>query len=261
MDSDILGQLYSVEPEQFVAARKRLERSLRHDGRAEEAAEIAKLRKPSQPVFLANRLARWQPDLVAQLIDDGERLAAAHQAGDPKSFAPRNATLQAASTCSCEPFPETCPMRSNSVSPCCSERQRAIPPTPPCYASGVLSEEIEPAAFDALAGMTLAAPKARSKRKPSPSRLASASRGRFEMLESQRLREAERELRKAEADHERAARRVAQLESSSRTLLASAYVTQNWLSSRPTAGCTGSRRSPLGSTVRFKYLAAHREAL
>ena len=82
MASDVLEQLYSVEPEQFVAERKRLERSLRDEGRAEEAAELAKLRKPPQPVFIANRLARWQPDLVAQLLDDGERLAAAHEAGD-----------------------------------------------------------------------------------------------------------------------------------------------------------------------------------
>ena len=82
MDPDILEQLYSVEPEEFVAERKRLERSLRDEGRAEEAAEVAKIRKPSQPVFTANRLARWQPDLVAQLVDDGERLAAAHEAGD-----------------------------------------------------------------------------------------------------------------------------------------------------------------------------------
>ena len=71
---------------EFVAERKRLEKSLRDEGRAEEAAEVAKLRKPSQPVFLANRLARWQPDLVAQLIDDGEQLAAAHEAGDPEKL-------------------------------------------------------------------------------------------------------------------------------------------------------------------------------
>ena len=86
MDSDTLGQLYSVEPDEFVAERKRLERSLRDEGRAEEAAELAKLRKPPQPVFLANRLARQQPDLVGQLIDDGEQLAAAHEAGDPEQL-------------------------------------------------------------------------------------------------------------------------------------------------------------------------------
>ena len=38
MAPDVLEQLYSVEPEQFVAERKRLERSLRGEGRAEEAA-------------------------------------------------------------------------------------------------------------------------------------------------------------------------------------------------------------------------------
>ena len=82
----------------------------------------------------------------------------------------------------------------------------------------MLSEEVEPTAFDALAGMTLAAPKARPKqeRKPEPARKRKP--GRVEELESKlaeatkALRQAERELRKAESDHERAARRVAQLE-------------------------------------------------
>ena len=86
MKGEILEQLYAVEPDEFVAERKRLEKSLRDEGRAEEAAEVAELRKPSQPVFLANRLARWQPDLVAQLVDAGERLAAAHKAGDAEQL-------------------------------------------------------------------------------------------------------------------------------------------------------------------------------
>ena len=89
MKGEILEQLYAVEPDEFVAERKRLEKSLRDEGRAEEAAEIAKLRKPSQPVFLANRLARWQPDLVGQLIDAGEQLAAAHKAGDRREASHR----------------------------------------------------------------------------------------------------------------------------------------------------------------------------
>ena len=83
---------------------------------------------------------------------------------------------------------------------------------------GVLSEEVEPAAFDALAGMTLAAPKPRAKQEPTPKPARGRGRGRVEELEGKlaearkTLREAERELRKAESDHERAARRVAQLE-------------------------------------------------
>ena len=76
-----LEQLYAVEPEQFVAERGRLERSLRGEGRTEEAEELAKLRKPPLPVYAANRLARDRPDDIAKLISTGERLAAAQGRG------------------------------------------------------------------------------------------------------------------------------------------------------------------------------------
>ena len=81
----------------------------------------------------------------------------------------------------------------------------------------MLSEEVEPTAFDALAGMTLAAPKTRPKRETKPEPARKRKPGRVEELEGKlaearkALRQAERELRKAESDHERAARRVAQL--------------------------------------------------
>jgi hypothetical protein len=216
VDSDVLEQLYSVEPEEFVAERKRLERSLRDEGRPEEAAEVAKLRKPPQPVFLANRLAREQPDLVAELIEDGERLAAAHEEGD----AERLRTAQRDLTDRVNALVRSAPGLSDAIVQRLTVLLRAAatnPATAALLRRGVLGEEVEPAAFDALAGMTLAAPKPRPKqeRKPEPAR--ERKRGHVEKLESQlaeatvALREAKRELRKAERDHERAARRVAQL--------------------------------------------------
>jgi hypothetical protein len=82
---------------------------------------------------------------------------------------------------------------------------------------GVLAEEIEPAAFDALAGMTLAAPK--PPRQPARKLEAARERkrGRVAELEARlaeaktALRDAERTVRKAHGDYERAERRVAQL--------------------------------------------------
>jgi hypothetical protein len=215
MDLDILGQLYSVEPKEFVLERKRLERSLRDAGRAEEAAEVAKLRKPSQPVFLANRLAREEPDLVAQLVEDGERLKTAHEAGDPeqlravqRDLAGRVARL----------------VQRAQVSDAMEQRLAVLlrtaasgPDSADLLRRGVLSEELEPAAFDVLAGMTLAPPKARTKPEPKRQPTRARKRGRAEELEkklgeaAKALRQAERELRKAESAHERAARRVAQL--------------------------------------------------
>jgi hypothetical protein len=217
MDSDVLGQLYSVEPEQFVAERKRLERSLRDEGRAEEAAELAKLRKPPQPVFLANRLAREEPDLVGQLVADGEQLAAAHEAGDREQLraAQRDLARRVDALVRAAPGDQ-----SNATEQRLAVLLRAAasnPATAVLLRRGVLSDEVEPTAFDALAGMTLAAkPRPKPERKPEPGR--ERRRGRVEELEGRlaearkTLREAERVLRKAESDHERAARRVAQLE-------------------------------------------------
>ncbi len=218
MDSDTLEQLYSVEPEEFVSERKRLERSLRDEGRAEEAAQLATLRKPPQPVFLANRLAREQPDLVAQLVEDGEQLAAAHEAGDPEQLRAVQRDLAGRVDALVRAAPGDL---SGDIEQRLAVLLRAAasnPATAALLRRGVLSEEVEPTAFDALAGMTLAAPKPRRKdeRKPEPTRKRKP--GRVEELEgklaeaTRALRQAERELRKAESDHERAARRVDQLE-------------------------------------------------
>lgn len=217
MDSDTLEQLYSVEPEEFVTERKRLERSLRDEGRAEEAAELATLRKPPQPVFLANRLAREQPDLVAQLVEDGEQLAAAHKAGDPEQLR----TVQRDLAGRVDALVRSAPGMSGDIEQRLAVLLRAAasnPTTAALLRRGVLSEEVEPTAFDALAGMTLAAPKPRPKdeRKPEPTRKGKP--GRVDELEGKlaeatgALRNAERDLRKAEMDRDQAARRVAQLE-------------------------------------------------
>jgi hypothetical protein len=215
---DVLERLYAVEPEEFVAERKRLERSLRDEGRAEEAAEVARLRKPAQPVFLANRLAREEPDLVAQLVDDGERLAAAHQAGDSEQLRTAQRDLAGRVNALVRTV-------SGDLSDAIEQRLATLlktaatnPATASLLRGGVLSEEVEPAAFDALAGMTLAAPKPRRKQEPKPERTRERKRGRVEDLEgklaeaTKALRQAERELRQAERDHERATRRVDQLE-------------------------------------------------
>jgi hypothetical protein len=216
-EADAIEQLYSVEPETFVAERKRLERSLRDEGRGEEAAEVAKLRKPSQPVFIANRLAREQPDLVAQLVEDGERLAAAHEAGDPEQ-------LRAAQRDLAGRINALVRTVSGNLSGAIEQRLAVLlraaasnPATAALLRRGVLSEEVEPAAFDALVGMTLTAPKTPPEREPKPPRARTRKPGRAEELErklaeaTKALRQTERDLRKAENAHERASRRVAQL--------------------------------------------------
>jgi hypothetical protein len=216
VDPDVLEQLYSVDPGEFVTERKRLERFLGDEGRAEEAAELAKLRKPPQPVFLATRLAREEPALVAQLVEDGERLAAAHEAGDAEQLRTAQSDLGG----HVNALVRTCPGLSAAIEQRLAAVLRAAassPSTAELLRRGVLAEEVEPTAFDALAGMTFAAPKPRTKDERTPAPTRKRKPGRVEELKgklaeaTKALRQAERELRKAEGDHERAAHRVAKL--------------------------------------------------
>ena len=56
--------LYAVDPGDFVAARDRLARSLRAEGERDEAARVAKLRRPPQSTWALNLLARTDPDRI-----------------------------------------------------------------------------------------------------------------------------------------------------------------------------------------------------
>lgn len=221
-ESDALERLYAVEPEEFVAERKRLERSLRDDGRLEEAAELATLRKPPLPVFAANRLARAEPDDVAWLISAGERLTAAHGAGDPDALRMEQAELAArvkalvrqAEGAAGRPLSEPMEQRLAVL-------LRAAASDPHAAAllrRGVLAEEVEPAAFDALASISLALPKTRKEPDGKAARARELKqRERVKELEDElaeardALRHAERELRNAQTEVERAERRVTRL--------------------------------------------------
>jgi hypothetical protein len=74
MDDDAL---YGVDREQFIGERNAWVKSLRADGRGEEAARVAALRKPSVAAAVVNRLVRAEPDRLAALVDGGDALRAA----------------------------------------------------------------------------------------------------------------------------------------------------------------------------------------
>src|SRR5437667_5978808 len=71
-------ELYSTPPQAFVRARNALAARLRQQGRAQEAAEIARLRRPSVALWLVNRLAATDPSGVRRLIDAADQLRRAH---------------------------------------------------------------------------------------------------------------------------------------------------------------------------------------
>jgi hypothetical protein len=72
-ESDV-ERLYGLSLDEFTSARDKTSRRLRDEGRREDAAAIKALRKPSNPAWVVNRLAREVPKIIDSLLDAGERL-------------------------------------------------------------------------------------------------------------------------------------------------------------------------------------------
>ncbi|HEY2219626.1 MAG TPA: hypothetical protein VGH35_09805 [Gaiellaceae bacterium] len=67
-------RLYGVDLDEFGAERARLAKELRGEGRREEAAQLAKLRKPTIAAWILNQLVRRHRREVDLLLHAGHRL-------------------------------------------------------------------------------------------------------------------------------------------------------------------------------------------
>jgi hypothetical protein len=72
--------LADVPPEDFVAARDAIAKQLKSDGRADEAAEVKKLRKPTVTRWVADQVLRHHASDVDALRRALSRVAAAQEA-------------------------------------------------------------------------------------------------------------------------------------------------------------------------------------
>ncbi|MGQ0618079.1 MAG: hypothetical protein ACT4PW_14010 [Acidimicrobiia bacterium] len=79
-DDEIVA-LLSLPLDRFVAARDARARELRASGRREEAAALAKVRKPLRPVWALGQLGRERPEQVARAVAVADRLAAVQAGG------------------------------------------------------------------------------------------------------------------------------------------------------------------------------------
>src|SRR5438094_10544964 len=70
--------LYGLPLERFTEERNSLAKALRKEGRRDEAAEVAALRKPSVAAWAVNQLVRTQRRAVAELFAAGDALREAH---------------------------------------------------------------------------------------------------------------------------------------------------------------------------------------
>jgi hypothetical protein len=67
-------ELYGLPLERFTEERNALVKTLRREGRRDEAAEVSKLRKPSVAAWAVNQLVRTQRRDVASLFEAGDAL-------------------------------------------------------------------------------------------------------------------------------------------------------------------------------------------
>jgi hypothetical protein len=74
---EVVDELYGVDPGEFVAARNELAGRLRKAGDREQAAEVAKLRRPSPAAWAVNQLARHHRAELEELVRLGEALRSA----------------------------------------------------------------------------------------------------------------------------------------------------------------------------------------
>src|SRR5690242_6778159 len=82
-----LDRLYELPLGEFTAARDEAAKRLRAEGRRDLADEVKRLRRPTLPVWLANRLAHERELDVKRLLNAGEALAASQTGGSADEFA------------------------------------------------------------------------------------------------------------------------------------------------------------------------------
>ncbi|MDU0313601.1 hypothetical protein RKE38_07865 [Phycicoccus sp. M110.8] len=75
--AEAMQDLYAVEPDEFMATRSRLVADAKAASDKEAATEIGRLRKPSLAAWAVNLTAREAEDVVADLVDLGERMRSA----------------------------------------------------------------------------------------------------------------------------------------------------------------------------------------
>jgi hypothetical protein len=208
-----LDELYALPPGEFTARRNDLARRLKEAGRADAADDVRHLRKPTVPVWVVNQLARRNSGELDALIESGEQLRAAQKAalGSGESEQLRAATaaqrdaLQTLTHRAHDVLAEEGQSTAASVMERIASTLRAAaldPESAELVRAGRLGEELDPAGFDAFAGMPL--PRRKATKKPAPA--PAADRRREERLRSlrEKAREAEDEAKAAEAEAKRA---------------------------------------------------------
>ncbi len=219
-------KLLAAAPHEFVAERDKLARKLRDEGRPEDAAAVAALRKPSAVVSAVNRAARDRPQAARDAAKAALRVQKTQVGNKPDAFKDALADLDAALDLLAEVAVAHVAPRGKPPTDAMRRRVRELlrsavadDDARDALARGALTEELETVGFSSFAGLT-PAPSKRSKKSSGPTRAEQQEQRRREREQAlrdelaeaeERLEAAQRAVRDAEREQESAERAVTSL--------------------------------------------------
>ena len=216
---DEIDSLYALPLDEFTSARNDLARSLRKDGRRDEADTVTGLRKPTLAAWVVNQLARERRSEVEQLLGGAAAIKAGAGDGDVRFRASVDALLRSARQILADAGRKPTDSVLQEVA---TTLRASAASAPEELAAGRLSEALETMGFDVLAGSpprSRAKPARPKRAEPKVDRVAldaarkALTRARDEMRELRRRAvAAEREAQRAQDALADAETRVAEAE-------------------------------------------------
>lgn len=204
-----IDELYAVDPDEFTARRTELAKQLRGDGRRAAADQVKDLRKPSLAAWAVNQLARRNRREIDLLLDAGHRardaqrgvLAGDDRAGLEQALQSERQALQSLNAAARAVLRERGSEPPAALLQKVSQTLRAAAVTDDgreALARGRLTKELEPAGFEAFAGVAPSS-RPRPKRREAPSRADKAEARKRLTAARTRARAVERRLQETES--------------------------------------------------------------
>ncbi|HEX2296014.1 MAG TPA: hypothetical protein VHN37_11970 [Actinomycetota bacterium] len=148
--------LYALPLDEFTAARNELARTLKAEGRGDDAARVKKLKKPPVSAWAVNQLVRDDPDGVERLLDLVDRLKEARSARDIQTLGAQRRELVAklarragelAEAAGHAASPATLQRVTQTLQAGAEDEEREL------LRRGALADDLAPAGFDAFEGI------------------------------------------------------------------------------------------------------------
>ena len=202
-----IDELYGVDPDDFTARRNELAKQLRAEGRRAASEQIKELRKPSLAAWAVNQLARTNRREIDLLLDTGHRareaqrglLAGEERSGLDQALQTERKALQTLHASAREILRGRGSDPPPALLQKVSQTLRAAAVTDEgreALARGRLTKELEPAGFEAFAGVLPA--QATKKRSPAPRKPSAAELRKRLNAARTRARGVERRLSESE---------------------------------------------------------------